>query len=140
MKVLIIDKISLVDADMMYKIDLRLQEVTQKNLPFGNVAIFALGDMMQIKPVKGRYIMQCPITKQFWIAYEIDSLWHKFECIILEINHRQGEDGHYADMLNRIRIGEETAADIDQLKERVRKRNHQDIKKQVDLYSYLERI
>ena len=32
-------------------------------------------------------------------------------------------------MLNRIRIGEETAADIDQLKERVRKRNHQDIKK-----------
>ena len=78
MKVLIIDEISLVDADMLYKIDLRLREVTQKNLPFGNVAIFALGDMMQIKPVKGRYIMQCPITKQFWIAYEIDSLWQHF--------------------------------------------------------------
>ena len=128
MKVLIIDEISLVDADMLYKIDLRLREVTQKNLPFGNVAIFALGDMMQIRPVKGKYIMQCPITKQFWIAYEIDSLWQKFECIILEVNHRQGEDRHYADMLNRIRIGEETIADIDQLKERVRKKNHQDIK------------
>jgi len=87
---------------MLYKIDLRLREITQKDMPFGNIAIFAPGDMMQIKLVKGRYIMQCPITQQFWIAYEIDSLWHKFECIILEKNHRQGEDRLYANKLNRI--------------------------------------
>ena len=107
-------------------------------MPFGNVAIFALGDIMQIKPTKGRYIMQCPITQQFWITYEIDSLWYKFECIILENNHRQGEDRHYADMLNRIRIGQETATDIQELKERVRKENHPDIKKEDVPFSYLE--
>lgn len=84
LRVLIIDEISLVDADLLFKIDLRLRELTQKDMPFGNVAIFTLGDMMQIKPVKGRYIMQCPTTKQFFITYEIDSLWHKFEVIILE--------------------------------------------------------
>jgi exonuclease III len=129
-QVLIIDEISLVDADMLYKIDMRLREITQKDMPFGNVAIFALGDMMQIKPVKGRYIMQCPISQQFWMAYEIDSLWHKFECIILEKNHRQGEDRHYANMLNRIRIGQETSEDVQELRERVRKENHPDIKKE----------
>jgi ATP-dependent DNA helicase PIF1 len=132
LKVLIIDEISLVDADMLYKIDLRLREITQKDMPFGNVAILALGDIMQIKPVKGRYIMQCPVTKQFWIAYEIDSLWHKFECIILEKNHRQGDDRQYANMLNRIRIGQETDEDIQELNTRVRKESHPDIKREID--------
>ena len=65
LKVLIIDEISLVDADMLYKIDLRLREITQKDRPFGNVAIFAFRDMMQIKPVKGRYIMECPKSRKF---------------------------------------------------------------------------
>ena len=129
-KVLIIDEISLVKADMLYDIDLRLREITQKDMPFGNVAIFALGDIMQIKPTMGRYVMQCPVTKQYWITYEIDSLWHKFECIVLENNHRQGEDRHYANMLNRIRIGQQTAEDIQELKKRVRKANHPDIKKE----------
>ena len=90
LKMLIIDEISLVDADMLYKIDLRLKEITLKDIPFGNVAILAYGDIMQIKPVKGRYIMQYPINKQFRLAHEVYSLWHKFDCITLEINHRQG--------------------------------------------------
>ena len=132
LKVLIIDEISLVDADMLYRIDLRLREITQKDMPFGNVAILAFGDLMQIKPVKGRYIMQCPVTKQFWITYEIDSLWHNFECIVLENNHRQGEDKEYANMLNRIREGMETTEDIEKLRERVRNENHHDIIKEKD--------
>merc|ERR1712212_979636 len=44
LKVLIIDEISLVDADMLYKLDLRLREITQVSAPFGNVGIFVLGD------------------------------------------------------------------------------------------------
>ena len=132
LKVLIIDEISLVEPDMLYKIDLRLREITQKNVPFGNVAIFALGDIMQIKPVMGRYIMQNPSNKQFWLTYEVDSLWHKFECIILENNHRQGEDKDYANMLNRIRIGQETSEDVQKLKERVRNENSTDIRKEKD--------
>ena len=35
-KILIIDEISLVDADMLYKIDLRLREITQMGVPLGN--------------------------------------------------------------------------------------------------------
>ena len=37
LKVLIIHEISLADTDMHYKIDLRLREITQKDMPFGSV-------------------------------------------------------------------------------------------------------
>ena len=82
LKVLIIDEISLVDADLLYKIDLRLREITQKETQFGNIALFVFGDLMQIKPVKGRYIFESPTAKQFQLPYEMDSLWHKFEQLI----------------------------------------------------------
>ena len=47
----------------------------------------------------------------------MDPLWEKFDVINLEINHRQEEDKDYANMLNRIRIGEQTEEDIEELKE-----------------------
>ena len=37
LKVLIIDEINLVDADMFYIIDIRLREITQKEVPLGNI-------------------------------------------------------------------------------------------------------
>ena len=127
LKMLIIDEISLVDSDMLYKIDLRLREITEKGVPMGNIAVIVLGDLMQMSPVTGRYIFLEPRDKHFSIANDIDPLWKKFSCLNLEINHRQGEDREYADMLNRIRIGKETEEDIEKLKERVRDRNHPDI-------------
>ena len=65
LKMLIIDEISLVDADMFYKIDMRLREITQIGMPFGNVAIFVLGDLMQMRPISGRFIFQDPRNNQF---------------------------------------------------------------------------
>ena len=62
----------------------------------------------------------------------MDPLWKKFQCINLEINHRQGEDKDYANMLNIIRVGQETSKDIKKLKERVRHQDHADIKKEKD--------
>ena len=132
LKVLIIDEISLVDADMLYKIDLRLREITQMGVPFGNVAIFVLGDLMQLRPVSGRFIFLDPRNTQFLLTSEMDPLWRKFECINLEINHRQGEDKEYANILNRIRIGQETAQDIEMLRLQVRKENHKDIRNEKD--------
>ena len=71
LKVLIIDEFSLVDADMLYKLDMRLREITQKAVPFGNLGIFLFGDLMQMKPVKGRYIMESPKNNQFKIASQM---------------------------------------------------------------------
>ena len=49
---------------------------------------------------------------------------------MLNKNHRQGADGEYADILNRIREGNISEADLDVLKTRVRPVNHPDIPKE----------
>ena len=128
LEVLIIDEISLVDADMLYKIDLRLKELKQNDNLFGGVAIFCFGDLLQIKPVKGRYIFEEPKCEDFKLANAVKPHWNCFEIVNLEENHRQGNDKTYAEMLNRIRVGEQTEEDIHHLEKRVRPRNHKDLK------------
>ena len=128
LKMLIIDEISLVDSDMIYKIDLRLREITQMAVPFGNVAVIVLGDLMQMCPISGRYIFLEPVNSQFTLAHDIDPLWRKFMCINLEINHRQGKDKSYADMLNRMRVGKQTEEDLESLKSKVRPKGDSDLK------------
>ena len=55
------------------------------------------------------------------------NLWEKFESITLKTNHRQGEDMVYANLLNRVRIGEHTDEDIETLKTRVFPRNSSEL-------------
>ena len=99
----IIDEISMVKADMLYMLDLRLQEITQKiNIPYGGVAIFAFGDIMQLKPCQGRYVFELPSNPDFHITHLLQSRWKMLQVINLTTNHRQGNDKTYADLLNRI--------------------------------------
>ena len=89
LKIVIIDEISMVKADMLYQLDLRLQEIKEKvGILFGGVAVFAFGDMMQLKPCMGRYICDEPSSEQFQIVYAIEPRWDKFKSLILETNHR----------------------------------------------------
>ena len=92
--------------------------------------MYLLGDPAQLKPVKGSYIFAAPNCQDYKLAYGdgTDSLWRSFKVINLENNHRQGKDKHYADMLNRIRLGIKTKEDIDVLKSRVRSKGHPDLK------------
>ena len=61
-----------------------------------------------------------------------------FQSLILEINHRQGDDKTYADPLNRVRVGQQTKEDLDLLKTRVRLAKHPDLRK-ADLYIVCKR-
>ena len=97
--VLIIDEISLVDADMLYKIDLRLKEVKQNESIFGGIALFCFGDLLQIKPVKGRYIFQEPKCDDFKLANAVKPHWKGFQIINLEENHCQGNEKGYAEFV-----------------------------------------
>ena len=55
LRMVIIDEISMVKADMLYQLDLRLQEIKEKiGTPFGGVSLFCFGDILQLKPVCGR--------------------------------------------------------------------------------------
>ena len=130
LKILIVDEFSMMKADILYRIHLRLREVTQINKDFGGVAVFLFGDPAQLKPVLGSYIFEAPNCQDYKLAYGdgSESLWRSFEAINLEENHRQGKDKIYADMLNRIRLGKQTKEDIQILKSRIRPKGHPDLK------------
>ena len=128
LKVVIIDEISMVKSDQQFQLDMRLKEVMQQaEKIFGNVSIFYFGDIMQLKPCRGRYIFQSPVCQDYQLAYSLGQHWQSFDVIILEENHRQDGDHAYAEMLNRIRVGEPTEEDFAKLEERVRPENHPDL-------------
>ena len=82
---------------------------------------------MQLKPCMGRYIFDEPVNADFKLQFHLDQHWQSAEVITLEENHRQAEDKDYADMLNRFRIGEQTAEDMSKLQQRVRPLNHSEL-------------
>ena len=92
LKILIIDEVSLLGADMLYKIHLRLNEILQMDSPdgFGGVSIILVGDLLQLAPVKAKYIFEIPRNPHFRAFHEVSSLWSTFEPMILQENHRQG--------------------------------------------------
>ena len=123
----IVDEISMVKSDMLYQLDFRLQEIMQNQKPFGGISLFVFGDLMQLKPVMGNFIFEKPHQKDYEMLHRCNPRWKMFKCIILEKNHRQGKDKGYAELLNRLRIGEETEEDIETLNSRIRREKHEDI-------------
>ena len=85
LKILIIDEFSMLKADILYRIDLRLREITQNKQDFGGVLVFLFGDPAQLKPVRGSYIFDAPNCKDYKLAYGdgTESLWRSFEVINL---------------------------------------------------------
>ena len=120
LQILIIDEISMMKADMLYQLNLRLQEIKQNKNDFGGISVLLFGDIMQLRPVKARWIFDEPSNPQFALSYSVRSLWELFQVVELKINHRQGDDHDYADLLNRVRLGKQTENDIQILQSRVR--------------------
>ena len=120
----------MIKADMLYQIHLRLGELLEKpKQPFGGCAVILFGDILQLKPVMGKYIFDLPRSSDYHAYFNIDSLWNTFNVVQLLTNHRQGEDHTYAELLNRVRTGSQNANDYKLLQERVRPLNHPDIPK-----------
>ena len=130
LKILIIDEFSMLKSDILYRIHLRLQEITQVYQDFGGINVYLFGDPAQLKPIRGSYIFSEPNCSDYKLAYGdgSDTLWRRFKVINLEENHRQGKDKEYADMLNRVRMGNHTRDDISMLRDKVRPIGSQDLK------------
>ena len=129
LKMVIIDEISMVKSEQLYLLDLRLQDFTLMDEPFGGVSIFCFGDLMQLPPVMGNWIFADPRTKDdtFSETHTLAPRWPMFSSILLEKNHRQGADREYADLLNKIRVGDFCPEDLQPLIERVRREGHPDL-------------
>ena len=132
LKVVIIDEVSMISADLVYNFDLKMREIMQVNCPFGGLAIFFFGDLFQLRPPKGRYPFEEPQNREHSVVFQLRNLWQTFTVVILEENHRQGDDKTYADLLNRVRNEKFTEEDMEMLQTRVRDSNHPDVKREDD--------
>ena len=127
LKLLIIDEVSMVGADMLYRIHLRLCEILQMDemrYPFGYINVVLVGDLLQLPPVMGHQVFDKPKTQELK-AYHgglgNNSLWQQFEPMILKQNHRQGEAKEWIETLNRLREGIVTPEDEALLRTRLTK-------------------
>ena len=119
LKCVIVDEISMVSADLLYNLDLRLREIMQVDDVMGGLAVFLFGDLFQLEPPKARYVFKEPVNKEHALAYQLRDLWKQFTVVHLVENHRQGEDKTYGDLLNRLRVGAHTEEDVELLKTRI---------------------
>ena len=141
LKLLIVDEVSLLGSDMLYKIHLRLNEILQNDSPhgFGGISVILVGDLLQLAPVKAKYIFEEPKNSHFKAFHEVNSLWSTFQPMILQQNHRQGNihefslnfrilfyhcfsigsANEWANRLNRFREGLVTEEDLEVLKGRI---------------------
>ena len=78
LKIVIIDEVSLLGADMLYRIHLRLCEIKQSEERFGGISIILVGDLLQLAPVKAKYVFDCPQNEHFIPFHSDNPLWQEF--------------------------------------------------------------
>ncbi|XP_078692147.1 uncharacterized protein LOC144922342 [Branchiostoma floridae x Branchiostoma belcheri] len=120
LKLLIVDEVSMVGADLLYHIHRRLQDICGSPDPdsrFGGVSILAVGDLFQLQPVGQNHVFGLPSDSY---AKLHGSLWEEnFHMMELTESMRQKEDQNFANLLMRVRTASCTEDDIHLLKSRV---------------------
>lgn len=117
LRVLIIDEVSMLSPELFQLLDatLRRARSSSSTLPFGGVQVVFVGDFFQLPPVvKGAIAPEEPKY-----AFET-STWEETvqTCIQLRTPWRH-QDPDFARLLNRVRIGEASSADMEALKTRL---------------------
>lgn len=123
-EVLIIDEISMLDAERLDLIDLVLRETKDPFLPFGGLKIVVSGDFFQLPPINN------------WnnaFAYNASS-WKSadFKVCYLEKCYRQDSDQDFINILNKIRGNKVDLKSLNKLKARENK--------EVSLFSNLTKL
>ena len=116
LKTVIIDEVSLVPSQFLSHMTTRLKEFTNSDKLFGGKHMIFVGDLFQLKPVNGQWVFlphsqnYGPLATNIWRdnvnMYELTEIM------------RQKDDKEYALILNRLREGKHTKADIEILQSR----------------------
>jgi ATP-dependent exoDNAse (exonuclease V) alpha subunit len=118
MRLLIIDEISMVRADMIDAIDLFLRaNGPKRGEPFGGIQIMFVGDLFQLPPVVRSEDMEILRERGYEGAYFFCAMaLHRKAVTMIELQKifRQ-KDGEFTEMLNRIRLNEDIDATLERL-------------------------
>lgn len=102
---LIIDEVSMANAQLIDTISTYLQILRRNQEPFGGLQIVFCGDFCQLPPVDGKYAFQSDVWQR-----------HPPTRLVLTTLVRQTNDLEFQDMLSRLRWGKFTAIDFERLK------------------------
>ena len=109
---IVIDEVSMVNADLLDAIDRALRQARQRPLePFGGVQVVLFGDPYQLAPVPGDADERAYFADQYRSMWFFDAkVWDAADLRIYELTtiHRQHED-EFKYMLNAVRHGMVTA-------------------------------
>ncbi|GAA1528088.1 ATP-dependent exoDNAse (exonuclease V) alpha subunit [Agromyces terreus] len=112
MDTLVIDEISMVNADLMDAMDRALRQARQrKHEPFGGVQVVLFGDPYQLAPVPGDADERAYFADTYDSMWFFDAkVWRETDLRIFELGevHRQHDD-EFKFMLNAVRHGRVTA-------------------------------
>jgi ATP-dependent exoDNAse (exonuclease V) alpha subunit len=115
---LVIDEVSMVNADLMDAIDRALRQArARKAEPFGGVQIVLFGDPYQLAPVPGDADERAYFADTYRSMWFFDAkVWREASLRVFELTeiHRQHEDDFKA-MLNAVRHGRVTKEIADRL-------------------------
>lgn len=117
---LVIDEVSMVNADLMDAVDRSLRQARQKAAePFGGVQVVLFGDPYQLAPVPGDLEERAYFGDTYRSMWFFDAkVWQEAELRIVELMqvHRQ-RDSEFRFMLNAVRHGQVTREIADRLNE-----------------------
>ncbi|MFP7834480.1 ATP-dependent RecD-like DNA helicase [Marisediminicola sp. LYQ134] len=117
---LVIDEVSMVNADLLDAIDRALRQARQRPFEaFGGVQVVLFGDPYQLAPVPGDADERAYFTDQYRSMWFFDAkVWNDADLRIYELSviHRQHEE-EFKDMLNAVRHGVVTAEIAQRLNE-----------------------
>lgn len=109
-KCLIIDEISMLNADVFTKLDTIARVIRQNSrIPFGGIQLIVSGDFLQLPPVEGKF---CFEASRWTDCFESS----RGKIVTLTKVYRQDENEvQFVDILNRARVGALTDADVEYL-------------------------
>ena len=119
LKIVIIDEMSMVGADMLYNVHKKLCEIFCSEDFFANKSMLVVGDLLQLRPVDGTYTFNIPRDPNFKAFADGNTLWQSFEPFVLRENHRQGDGSIWANHLNDLRVGKVTDEALELLQSRI---------------------
>lgn len=122
LELIIIDEISMVRADIIDFIDKLLRHYCKKDLPFGGKQLLMVGDVFQLEPVvtaQTREILRREYSGFYFFCAKV---FLQIELVPIELRkvYRQNNPA-FIQMLDRVRIGRPTPADLASINSRVGK-------------------
>jgi len=107
---LLVDEYSMLSDKILVALDKHLRRTFDISLPFGGISIIFTGDFHQLPPVLASPIYAILENGQI---PEATAIWHAIPyAITLTVSQRHIGDPAYSQLLNRLRVGESTQADV----------------------------